>query len=84
MLDGSERRGAGATIVTSNDQMVSLGLGYTCSDGSNAYFRTELHTDACTGISVFEIVDELGHILDRIDIMMRRWTNQTHARGRVT
>ena len=35
MLDRSERRGAGATIVTSNDQMVSLGLGHTSRDGSN-------------------------------------------------
>ena len=29
-------------------------------------------------------MDELGHILDRIDVMMRRWANEPHARCGVT
>ena len=35
----------------------------------------ELHIDTRLGIGVFQIMNQLGHIFDRIDVVMRGWGN---------
>ena len=59
-------------------------LGDTCSDGTHADFGNQLDADAGFTIGILEVVDELGEILDGIDVVMRRWRNQSHPRGRMT
>ena len=55
-----------------------------CGDRSDSYFRNQLHADPCARIRVFQVVYELGQILDRIDIVMRWGRNKSDARRRMT
>ena len=53
-------------------------------DRADADFGDQLHADARVAIRVLQIVNQLGQILDRVDVVMRRRRNQADARGRVT
>jgi hypothetical protein len=45
----------------------------TGSDCANTDFRHQLYADARTRIGVLEVVDQLSEVLDRIDVVVRRW-----------
>src|SRR3546814_1702889 len=63
--------------------MVRPGLADTGSDSADPDFRHQLHRDARAGVYVLQIVDELGQILDRIDVMVGRRRDQPDARRRM-
>ena len=58
-------------------------LGHARGNGAHADFGHQLHADARIAIGVLEIVDQLGQVFDRIDVVVRRRRNQAHARGGV-
>ena len=64
MLDGGERRGACAAVVTRDQHDVGVSLGDAGRDGADAGERHELHVDAGLGIRVLQIVNELRQVLD--------------------
>ncbi len=72
VLYGSQWRCAGAAIMTRNHQVIGFCLGDAGCNGANTDLRAQLDTDSSTGIGIFEIVNELGHILNRVDVVMRR------------
>ena len=84
MLDGSQRRSAGAAVVTGDGDVISARLGHACGDRADADFRDELDRYVGRRIDVLQIVDQLGQILDRVDVMMRWRRNQADARRGVT
>ena len=52
--------------------MVGVGLGDARRDGADTVSETSLTLMRALGIDVLQIEDELGQILDRIDVVMRR------------
>lgn len=60
--------------------MCILYLGYTRGDDANTNFRDEFHGYPRVWIGAFQIVNQLGQILDGVDIVVRRRRDQTHSR----
>ena len=84
MLDRRQRRGAGATIMTGDDDVIGLGFSHTGGDCTDTNFRHQLDRDGSFWINVFQIMDQLRQIFDRINIVMRRRRNQADTRHRET
>ena len=62
--------------------MVGLGFGHACGHRAHADFRHQLDRDRRTVVDVLQVVDQLGQILDRVDVMVGRGRNQPDARHR--
>ena len=43
----------------------------------------QLHMDPANRVGVLQVVDELGEIFDGIDVVVRRWRDQSDTRGGV-
>ena len=83
-LDRGQGRGAGAADIAGDQDGVGLGLGHAGRDRADARLRHQLDGDAGARIDLLQVVDELGQVLDRIDVVVRRRRDQAHARRRVT
>src|SRR5262249_30402233 len=83
VLDRGQRRSAGPALVAADQDHVSLRLGHAGGDRAHADLGDQLHADARPVVGVLEIVDQLGQVLDRVDVVMRRRGDQPHARRRV-
>ena len=79
VFDARQGRCASAARFAGDQNMIGLGLGHTRGDGAHAHFGHELYADARGAVGVLEVVDQLRQILNGIDIVMRRRTNQAHA-----
>ena len=80
-FDRGNRRSARPSLVATDQNDVGIGLGDARCDGPDAGFRHKLHADPGPRIHLFQIMDELGEILDGINVMMRRRRNQTNTRS---
>ena len=60
MLDGGARAGAGAAIMTRDEDDIGFGLGDTCGNRADADLGDELNVDAGFGVGILEVVDELA------------------------
>src|SRR5699024_1896791 len=56
-------------------------FGDTGSNSPDALFSNEFDVDAGIRIRALEIVNELREVLNGVDVMVRWWGNQPHARG---
>ncbi len=83
VLDRGPRRRARAAIVTGNHHMIGLGLGDARGNRADPDLGDQLDADVRTRVHVFQIVDQLRQVLDRVDVVVRRWRNQTDARHRM-
>ena len=72
VLHAALRRCAGAAVVAGDQNHVGLGLGDACGDGADAGLGHELDRDPCVRVDLLQIVDELGQVLDRVDVVVRR------------
>ncbi len=79
VLDGAERRGAGAAVVAADQDEVGVGLGHAGGHDADAGFGDQLHRDARPRVDVLQVVDELGEVLDGVDVVVRRRRDQLHA-----
>ncbi len=59
VLDGGERRGAGAAVVAADEHHVGVRLGHPGGDGAHPHLGHQLHRDAGAVVGVLEVVDEL-------------------------
>ena len=84
MLDRGQRRGAGAPFIARDGDVVGPGLGDAGRDRADADLGNELDRDRGLRVDVLEIEDQLGQILDRVDVVMRRRRDQPDAGCRVT
>ena len=69
--------------MTRDQDDVSLCLCHARCNRADAGRRHELHADARGRIDLLQVIDELGQILDRVDVVVWRWRNQRHAGCRV-
>ena len=83
VLDRGQRRGAGATVVAGDGDQVGIGLGHARGDGADAGLCHQLDRHQRLRIDLLEVVDQLGQVFDRVDIVVRRRRDQGHARHRV-
>ncbi len=83
VLDAGLRRGARAAVVAADEHDVRVRLGDAGGDGADADLGHELDADARVMVGVLQVVDQLGQVLDRVDVMVRRRRDQADARGGV-
>ena len=74
-----KRAGAGAAVVAADQDDVAVGLGHAGGHRADADLGHQLDADARLGIAVLEVEDELGQVLDRVDVVVRRRADQAHA-----
>src|SRR5436190_12878638 len=53
-------------------------------DGAHANFGDELDADAGAAIGILQVVNQLGEVFDRVNVVVRRWRDETNARCGVT
>ena len=82
MLERRQRAGARAAIVAGNGDVVRLGLGDTRGHRAHAHFRHQLHRNGGAVVGVLQVMNELGNVLDGIDVVVRRRRDESHARHR--
>ena len=83
VLDARQRRRAGATHVAGDQDVIGVRLGHAGGHGADPRLRDQLDADARFGIGVLQVVDQLGQVLDRIDVVVRRRADQAHAGRRI-
>ena len=83
VLERRERGRAGAAVVPGDDDVLGLRLRHTRRDGADPGLGHELDRDRGGRVHAFEVVDELGEILDRVDVVVRRRRDQADARSGV-
>ena len=74
---------AGAALIAGDGDMVGHAFGDPGRDRADALLADQLHRDARRRVHAAQIVDQLGEILDRIDVVMRRRADQADAGGGV-
>ena len=80
MANGGARAGAGAAVVSADENHIRATLGHARGHGAHARFCHQLDADARLAVGVFQVVNQFGQILDGVDIMMRRRRDQPYAR----
>ena len=65
--------------MTADEHHISLRLTHTCRHRADAHFGDELHMHTGKRVGVLEVMDQLLEILDRINVVVRRWANETNA-----
>jgi len=83
MFDAGARRGTGTSVVTADQNHVRSALRHARCDRADADRGDELDVDFRARICVFQVENQFGQVLDRINIVMRRRRNQADA-GRRT
>ncbi|SKZ72348.1 Uncharacterised protein [Mycobacteroides abscessus subsp. abscessus] len=84
MLQGCQRRCTGTAVVAGDQHDVGVCLRHTRGDRSDAELTDELDVYARLRIGILQIVDQLGEILDRVDVVMRWRRDEADARRRTT
>ena len=79
VLDGAERRSAGAAGVAGDEHDVGVSFGDAGGDGADADFGDQLDGDARLRVHVLEVVDELREIFDGVNVVMRRRRDEADA-----
>ncbi len=82
VLDRRQRRGAGASGVAADQDVVGARLGDAGGDGADPGFGDQLDADLGARVDLTQVVDELGQVLDRVDVVMRRRRDQGQTRAR--
>ena len=72
VLDRRQRRRPGPAGVARQVDVRGAGLGHPGGDRPDAAAGDELDADACRRIDRAQVGDELGQVLDRVDVVVRR------------
>ena len=84
VLHGSEGCRARSAVEAGDENDVRVCFGDARGDRAYAGFRNELNADAGFMICAAEIVDQLGEVFDRVDVVVWRRRNQGRAGSCVT
>ena len=79
MFDTGQRRSTRAARVARDQDVIRVRFGDPCCDCPDADFGNQFDADPRCGIRVFQIVNQLRKIFDRIDVMVRWRTDQTNS-----
>ena len=81
VLERGQRRGAGAAVVAGDEHDVGVGLGHAGRHRAHADLGHQLDVDPGPRVGRLEVVDELGDVLDGVDVVVRRRRDQPDARA---
>ena len=84
ILDTSPSRGTSSTIVSGDEDVISLGLGYTRGDDTDTSLGNQLDGDTGSRIRALEIVDQLLQVFNTVNIVMWWWGDKTDTWCRMT
>ena len=84
ILDRALRRGPGSTVIATDENHIGKRLGNTGSNGSDSGASHEFDTHLGARIDLFEVVNELRQIFDRVNIVVRWRRNQGDTRSTVS
>jgi len=80
VLHAGKRGRAGAAVVTADQDDIGMGLGHPGRDGADPDFADQLDRDAGVAVGILQVVNQLGQVLDRIDVVVRRRRDEADAR----
>ena len=80
-VDGVPGGGAGAAVAAADVDHLGPRLGHPSGDGAHPVLGAQLYPDVGPAVGVFQVVDQLGQILDGVDIVVGRWGDKPHAGG---
>ena len=66
------RRSTRSAVIAGNEDDIRASFGNTDGNRADTGLRYQLHADTSVAVRIFQIMNELCQILDRINIMMRR------------
>ena len=84
VLERRQWRRARTAVVTRDQDHVGVGLGDAGGDRAHALFAHQLHVDARLIVGVLQVVDQLGQVFDRVDVVVRRRRDEPDAGCRVS
>ena len=73
MFDRHQRRGPGTTLRARDGDHVGIGLGDAASDGAHSGLAHQLDRYPGGWLESLQVVDQLGEIFDRVDVVVWRW-----------
>ena len=79
VFDGRDRGRASTAVVPRDGDVIGFRLGHAGGHCADADFGNQFHRNGRTRIAVFQIVNQLRQIFDRINIVMRRRRYQFNA-----
>ncbi len=82
VVDGVARGRAGAAVGARNRDLVGAALGHAGRNGAHARLGHELNGYRGLRICILEVKDQLGQILDGVDVVVGRRRDEAHAGGR--
>ena len=84
MLERSQRRSTGATVMTRNQYNICFRFSNTSGDRADTDFGNEFDVHPRNRVRIFKIVNQLLEIFNRINVVMRWRRNQTNTGCRVS
>ncbi len=81
VLDGRQRAGTRAADMAADLDVVGARLGDARRDGADAQGRDQLDADAGAGVDGPQVRDELGEVLDGVDVVMGWRADERDARS---
>ena len=80
-LNGAAGGRSGTAVVAGDQHHLGPGLGNARGNGAHARLADQLDADPGEPVGVFQVVDQLGQVLDGVDVMVGRRGDQRHAGG---
>ena len=84
VLDRRERAGAGAPVVAGDEDVVGVGFGHAGGDRANPALGHQLDPHLGPRVRRLQVVDQLGQVLDAVDVVVGRGRDQGDAGDGVT
>jgi hypothetical protein len=82
VLDRRLRRCPCAPVVAGDGHVIGLGLGHARGNRTHPDLGHQFHRDRRARIRVLEVVDQLGEVFDRVDVVVRRRRDEADPRNR--
>src|SRR5690606_37097274 len=68
-----------AAVVPTDEHNIRLRLCDAGGDSPDSDFGDQLYADARSRVRVLQVMDELGEVLDRVDVVVGRWADEANA-----
>ena len=83
VLERGQRGRSRPTVVAGDEHHVGVGLGHSRRHGAHPHLGDQLDVHPGQRVGRLEVVDELGDVLNGVDVVVRRGRDQADARRRV-
>ena len=67
--------------MATDENMVSMSLHHPTGHNTHIVLAHKLHTHSGSRVGALQIIDELCQVLNRVDVMVGGWGDETHSWG---